>query len=98
MSSGTCNTKELLPSKTKTTLLKAQAKQTNQLGSKSITSNQFQKANILEQWFSIPGGGGKVLGGGGRLCPPGDIWQCLEIFGVVTTERVLLVGRGQGCC
>lgn len=31
---------------------------------------------------------------------PGDIWQCLEMFGVVKTKEVYywhLLGRGRGC-
>lgn len=28
----------------------------------------------------------------GQFCSPGDIWQCLETFSVVTP------GRGQGVC
>lgn len=33
----------------------------------------------------------------GRFCPPGDIWQCLEVFLVVTTGQYYwcVVARGQ---
>lgn len=42
--------------------------------------------------------------GVGAVAPQRDIWQCLKIFWVVTTEggKVLLLSsrevRGQGCC
>lgn len=36
----------------------------------------------------------------GQFCPPGDIWQRLETFLVVTTVRALLTPTGSGwrCC
>lgn len=37
---------------------------------------------VLEQWFSA-------------ILPPGDIWQYVEIFFVVTIEDMHLTGRGQ---
>lgn len=42
--------------------------------------------DILKQWFST---GGKEL-----FCLPGDIWQCLVIFLIVTTGKVLLISSG----
>ena len=59
------------------------------------------------RWKKLGRGGGHRMlcgvglgqwgGGEEQSCPPGNIWQCLETFLVVTTGEVLiLVGRGQG--
>lgn len=39
---------------------------------------------------------GTMLSTGGPVCPPGDVWQCLEVFLVVTTGcvGVLLASSG----
>lgn len=66
-------------------------------GEKQLTRpSDGHRRPISEAWSPVG-----LKGRGGVTCPPGDIWQCLETFWVVTTGGGGCprhpVGTGQGC-